>query len=345
MFRCAIIGVSGFRANGLAQAYSRVRRGKLVAVATRNLENLQAFGDKYGVPARYQDYHDLFIKERPDLVHVNLPPTLRLEVIQAAEAAGITALLVEKPIALDGADWLALHDLAPRLKVKVAINHQLHFHPRRQALQRLVADGAIGQVRLVDASCGMHVASQGTHVLQSIRGFLPKARPLQVLAACHGFEALTNPKRGHFSPDGCTAMLSLTGGITAHFTAGPTAPRISDNPLIHQHKRIAVYGDRGRVLWTMNGYECHLADGTREAGTHDYGVEDLAGQAALTEAMFDWLESPQVGHPLDLVESLAEVNTSLGIYLSAIERRPVNLPCAPAPDTLARLRVALGGSA
>ena len=50
------------------------------------------FGATYAVDARYTDYREMFIKESPDLVHVNTPPTVRLEIMQAAEEAGLLPL-------------------------------------------------------------------------------------------------------------------------------------------------------------------------------------------------------------------------------------------------------------
>ena len=84
MLKCAIIGVSGGRARGLAEAYQHVTHGKLAAISTRTKENLHAFGDAFDVDVRYVDYREMFEKEQPDLVHVNTPPSVRLEVFEAA---------------------------------------------------------------------------------------------------------------------------------------------------------------------------------------------------------------------------------------------------------------------
>ena len=162
MMKCAIIAVSGGRARGLADAYQHIKRGQLVAISTRQRDNLDAFGEKYGVQARYTDYREMFAIEKPDLVHVNTPPHVRLEIFEAAEAAGIPAVIVEKPLAIQGEDYRAIRAFAERKpQVKIAINHQLHFHPRRQQLQRMVQDGAIGEVRLVEASSGMNLGLSG----------------------------------------------------------------------------------------------------------------------------------------------------------------------------------------
>ena len=84
MLKCAIIGVSGGRARGLAEAYQHVTHGKLAAISTRTEENLHVFGDTFDVDIRYLDYREMFEKEQPDLVHVNTPPSVRLEVFEAA---------------------------------------------------------------------------------------------------------------------------------------------------------------------------------------------------------------------------------------------------------------------
>ena len=171
MYKCAIIGVSGGRARGLAEAYEHIERGELVAVSTRRQDKLDEFADAFHVPARYTDYREMFERERPDVVHVNTPPDVRLEIFEAAQEAGIPALIVEKPLAIQWEDFDAIRDFARSSTVKIAINHQLQFHPRRMALQKLVQDGAIGDVRFVDASSGMNMAYQGTHTLQAIGAF------------------------------------------------------------------------------------------------------------------------------------------------------------------------------
>ena len=119
-YKAAIIGVSGGRAHGHAEAYAHIDGGQLVAVSSRNAEKVAEFG----VPARYTDYREMMARERPDLVHVNTPPDVRLEVFEAAAEAGVPALLVEKPLAIDGEDFVAMRDWASRAtSVKIAVNH------------------------------------------------------------------------------------------------------------------------------------------------------------------------------------------------------------------------------
>jgi len=60
--------------------------------------------------------------------------------------------------------------------------------------------------------------------------------------------------------------------------------------------------------------------GRVERGSHDYPAEDVLGQAALTEAMYDWMKDDQAVHPLHLDVSLQDFAVMLNIYNSALHR-------------------------
>jgi predicted dehydrogenase len=339
-YKTAIIGVSGGRARGHAEAYAHIDGGRLVAVSSRDAEKVADFGDEFGVPARYTDYREMMAREKPDLVHVNTPPDVRLEVFEAAAEAGVPALLVEKPLAIDGEDFAAMRDWASRAPaVKIAVNHQLHFQPRRALLQERVMDGAIGEVRFIDASAGLNLAYQGTHALQAIGAFHPAGVPRSVFAQVSGADGLSDTPGQHFAPDRCLASIDFDDGVTARLQCGEQAPRVGREGL-HTHKRIAVYGTRGFVHWWMWGWEISV-DGVVESGRHEYPQQDILGQAAMTEAMFDWLGEDNAVHPLCLDNSLRDFNVVLGIYTSAIRREVIDLPCEPQSGLIPALRTYL----
>ncbi len=342
MYKCAIIGVSGGRARGHAEAYQHIKRGKLVAISTRQRDKLDAFGEAFGIAARYTDYREMFEQEKLDLVHINTPPTVRLEIFEAAALAGIPALIVEKPLACQGEDFVAIREFAKSSSVKIAINHQLHFHPRRVALQKLVADGSIGEMCFIEASARMNLAYQGTHSLQAIGAFIPEAKPVTVFGQVSGANGLQETRGQHYAPDQSLAKINYDTGVYALLQCGENAPRVQrDDDRIHTHKRIAVYGTHGYVKWTMWSWETYI-DGVYESGTHQYPAEDILGQAAMTEAMFDWLEDEHAVHPLNLDLALQDFNVILGMYMSALHHKVVALPVEPEPDLIAKLRQDLG---
>ncbi len=340
MYKSVIIGVGGGRAHGHADAYQYVKRGRVVAVCDLQQGPMDEFGDKFDVNARYTDYREMFEKEKPELVQVSTPPNIRLEVLEAAEAAGVPLAIVEKPLAIQGEDYVALRDFSARKpKIKVAINHQLQFHPRRQRLQKLVADGAIGDLRFVEASSGMNLAYQGTHSLQAIGAFNP-ANPITVFGQVAGADGLQPNIKEHYAPDQSLAAVEYDNGLQATLRCGENAPRVPRGTAIYQHKRIAVYGMKGYVHWTMWGWESFI-NGVYESGEHEYPDEDVLGQAAMCEAMFDWLEDDSKAHPLNLERALVDFNVILALYASSLKHEVLAIPYEPEADLVDKLRRAL----
>ena len=340
-YKCAIIGVSGGRANGHADAYSHIPRGQLACIATRNRANLDAFGQRWNVGARYTDYREMFQREKPDLVHVNTPPDVRLEVMQAADSAGVGALIIEKPLAIQAEDYLAIRKFADSATVKVAINHQLHFHPRRSHLQKLVSDGAIGNVRLIDASSRMNMAYQGTHVLQSVAAFHPQGDPASIFAQISGAIGLQEGRKQHYAPDATLATIRYRDGASTLLRCGLNGPYVlAGDQRVNVHKQVTVYGTDGYVHWSMWGWETAIR-GKHERGSHNYPDEDILGQAAMTEAAFDWLEDDSRSHPLNLDAALLDFYILLKAYMSGLNRREETLASDLQPGLIQALRLTL----
>ena len=347
-YRSVIIGASGARARHHALAYRYQARATLVAVAARTAAPRDKLAADYGVPARYADYREMLARERPDVVHVNTPPNARLEVLEQVAAAGVAAAIVEKPVAIDGPDCAALAAFVRSSCLKVAVNHQLHYHAPRRRLQRLVAGGALGRVRFIDSGSGMNGAYQGTHSLQAVFAFAGAARPTAVLAQAAGAEGLQPTPRAHYAPDDLLAAIDFSGGLHAVLRCGRGAPRQADAPPEARdhpwaHKRVAVYGERGHAIWSMWSWET-LCAGRLERGRHDYWEQDGPAQAALVGSVLDWIERPERPHPLALEQAAEQYAVLLAAYRSALRRRRLALPEAAQPPVIEPLRSALSAA-
>jgi predicted dehydrogenase len=337
MYKSAILGCGG-RARGHARAYEHVVGGKLAAICDMDTARLDAFGDHFGISARYNDVHEMLDVEKPDLLHVVTQPDLRVPLLTIAVDHQTPAVIVEKPIALQGEDYRQLRDLDARSDTKICLNHQLHFHRKSLELQQRVQDGAIGELRFLDASARLNLSGQGTHVLELVAAFNPGAQPTSVFGQVSGAGGLHG---GHCAPEECVATISYDNGVQAQLVCGTNARPISDEPANHQHKRIAAYGTAGMAQWTMSWWESTRSDGSVERGEHEYGAEDVLGQAGLTDAVFDWLTDGGKPHPTNLDASLTQFNIILGIYMSALQHRPIELPVEPDADLIEQLRGAL----
>lgn len=346
MLRSVIVGANPRRARGHAAAYTRVTKAGLVGTSARTPGAAEALADEFGIPRAFTDHVAMLEELRPDIVHLNTPPDVRLRILQDCEAAGVRGVVVEKPLAIDGEDYLELCRFARTTGMRVVVNHQLQFHPDRERLLDRVRAGALGRLRLVDASAGDIVAYQGTHTLQAATAFAGSA-VRSVFAQASGGDGLApNPAR-HYAPDRCLACLEFDSGLTGLFRCGAGAPRVDDPRAVKKfhHKRISVEGERGFVEWTMWGWRSRI-DGHEEGGSHDYYEQDLLAQAALTDALADWVTGERADHPLALDAGLADFAVVLAIYTSALDRVPVALrDFEPRPHLIEELRAATSDSA
>jgi len=330
MYKCACLGCGG-RARGHARAYDHVKGGSLVAVCDMNEERLHPFAEEFGIPNKYTSYEEMLEKEKPDVLHIVTPPSLRYSLMKVASDAGVPACAVEKPIALQGEDWRDLMGLQAETKTKFCVNTQLNFHPRNLDLKKTVAEGEIGDLKFIDASARSTPINQGPHVLQLVSSYIDNSRPVKVFGQVAGTDSLNSGER---SPDNATCTVTYENGVRASVCFGlEGAPMANDSDSRYMHKRIAVHGTKGFIHWCMDHWERFTPEGGYESGPHGYGEEDVLGQAGLTEAMFAWLDDEQNVHPTNLGQSLAEFNLLVGIYISSMTHEVIDLPCE-IPDNL-----------
>lgn len=338
MHRCAIVGC-GPRARDHAAAYAGITRGELVAICDIDEARLASFGDEFSVAARYADLDAMLQAEAPDVLHIGTAPAHRYELLAAAVSHGVGGVIVEKPIALQGEDY----DRIRRLDVggtRVCLNHQLQFHSRVQEMQAAVLGGAIGEVRLIEASATLGLSGQGTHIMQLASAFAGAVEPTSVFGQVSGAAWLED---SHPCPEASVAVVNLSDGTQIHLRCGSNGPVAREANPIHLNKRLVVYGSRGLAEWTMSSWEMHIGD-AKMSGAHEYYEADLPGQIGLTEAMFDWLEDATNVHPTNLEDSLTQFNVILGLYMSALERRGIDLPVEPNTDLLGKLRARLASA-
>ncbi|MFP3903259.1 MAG: Gfo/Idh/MocA family protein, partial [Armatimonadota bacterium] len=281
-YRCAFLGC-GPRAGSHARAYQHITRGQIVACCDLNEQRLQEFGDEWEIENRYVDFEKMIAEQKPDVVHMVTPPTIRVSLMSDLAGAGVPAVIVEKPICIGADDYKRLRRLNAQSDTRFTVNHQLRYHPMILDLLQQVRDGDIGQVRCIDASCVLPMSGQGVHVLDLMFAFNDYTQAQTIFGASSGYNDINGT---HPSPRSAAWMLTFNNGVRAMLQAGEGAPEFEPGPR-HMHKRIAVYGTHGFVHWRMNAWERSVAGGEVETGEKEYREEDTIGQANLTNAVFD----------------------------------------------------------
>lgn len=125
---------------------------RLVAVASRLAEKAEAVAGRFGVEP-VTGYDALLDRVDIDAVYVPLPPALHAEWVAKALAAG-KHVLAEKPLATslaEAADLVAAARAGNRLLME---NFAFLHHSQHAEVQRLLADGLVGEPRSLTAEFG-----------------------------------------------------------------------------------------------------------------------------------------------------------------------------------------------
>ncbi len=123
-------------------------RSQLVAVARRSEEKARNYALQREIPRYYGSYDQLVADPDTDAVYISLPNGLHTESTVKCADAG-KHVLCEKPLALTLAEMDQIEQSAHRSGVIVQEAAMMCAHPQMDYLQRLMAEGAVGQVRLL----------------------------------------------------------------------------------------------------------------------------------------------------------------------------------------------------
>ncbi|HEX4203559.1 MAG TPA: aldo/keto reductase [Ktedonobacteraceae bacterium] len=134
-------------ANGIAKSQT----GTLLAVGSRTKEAADAFGETWHAARRYGSYEEVLADPDVQAVYIATPHPLHAEwAIKAAEAG--KHILCEKPLALNHAEAMAVVEAAHRHDVFLMEAFMYRCHPQTQKLIELIRSGAIGQVKVIQAT-------------------------------------------------------------------------------------------------------------------------------------------------------------------------------------------------
>jgi xylose dehydrogenase (NAD/NADP) len=126
---------------------------EVVAVGSRDEARADAYAREHGIPRAHGSYEALLADSDVDAIYISLPNSMHVEwSIKALEAG--KHVLCEKPFDKDPAEVERAFDAAERADRLLMEAFMWRHNPQTKRLQELVAEGAVGTLRLVRASFG-----------------------------------------------------------------------------------------------------------------------------------------------------------------------------------------------
>jgi predicted dehydrogenase len=151
--RWGVVG-PGRIAEKVVEDFPVVDGARAVAVASRSLDRARAFAARHGIERAHGSYAEILADPEVDVLYVATPHPQHHAIALGALRAG-KALLIEKAFTATTAGAAEIVDLARETGVFVMEAMWTRFQPAVVALRDLVADGAIGEVRSVQADLGV----------------------------------------------------------------------------------------------------------------------------------------------------------------------------------------------
>ena len=310
MLRWGILS-TGVIAKNFAETARRMGGVELTAVASRSAQSAEAFGEAYGIPKRYASYEALAADPEVDIVYVATPHSRHYADMKLLIGAG-KHILCEKSFTTDAAQAVEVLRMARERGVFVMEAFWTKLIPVYREVERLIAEGAIGEVRSVTAQYGYTTGREARKFDAALAGgTLLDIGVYAIGFACmmlgYSFDdVLSQLILNDAGTDATDAILLRRGRAVAQLTCGigfnmPTHGAVYgtkghiDIPEFKNPERVTLFvdGEAPRVIehpFEVNGYEYEI----REA-------ERCASEGKLQSGLMTWEQTVSVMRIMDEV--------------------------------------------
>jgi dihydrodiol dehydrogenase / D-xylose 1-dehydrogenase (NADP) len=150
--RWGILG-TGAIAREFVQGLHSVSEAEVLAVGSRSRASAQEFADKRGIPRRHSSYEDLASDPDVDVIYIATPHPFHAENATLCLREG-KAVLCEKPFSVNAAEAERVVKLAREGGLFIMEGMWTRFFPLMEEVRRLVSEGDIGEVRMLNVDFG-----------------------------------------------------------------------------------------------------------------------------------------------------------------------------------------------
>jgi dihydrodiol dehydrogenase / D-xylose 1-dehydrogenase (NADP) len=151
-FRWGILG-TGAIARQFVEGLRSLPEAEVLAVGSRSETSAARFAGEREIPRRYASYNDLAADPDVDVVYVATPHPFHAGNAELCLNAG-KAVLCEKPFTVNAAEAERVVELAREKGLVLMEGMWTRFFPLMEKVRRLVSEGTIGEVRMLNVDFG-----------------------------------------------------------------------------------------------------------------------------------------------------------------------------------------------
>jgi len=151
MLRFGILSTATIGKEHVIPAIQSATNANVVGIASRKLSSAKRLAQQCGATFAFGSYDEMLASDDIDAVYIPLPTSHHVEWSIKAANAG-KHVLCEKPISLKASDIKKIIKARDKNNVIVSEAYMVTYHPQWMKVRNLLAKGAIGSLRHIDAS-------------------------------------------------------------------------------------------------------------------------------------------------------------------------------------------------
>ena len=311
----------------------------LVAVCDMDQGRIDAFAQEWGSSfpnvATYRDFDAMLGGARFDILIVCTPEDKHAAVIEQAAAAGVPAILCEKPIATSLEDADRIIEATEKAGCLLSVNYTRRWDPFYHRVKEMIEAGMLGEIGTIVATMSGEQAMMfrnGTHMVD-LMNYYAGSRPVQVFGLLEeGFEEYDGYRgdgrhKDSGSDPGASGFVVYDNGVRGFYN-GTKRTYGGNGPTFGQE--LDISGTKGRVrisdtLAEFRGYDSGSGTPVQRTfpavftarGTAESSIEDLA--RALRDGGHSRCTGPQARQALAVMLGIVESSRQGGRLLPAIQ--------------------------
>ena len=322
--RVGIIG-TGWMADKIVPDFRRVEAFDVVAVGGRDAARTRAFAEERGIPGALT-VDELLTSDDVDLVYIATTHDSHFELARRAIEHG-TAVLLEKAFTMDAREAEELIALARDRGVFLMEAMWMRFNPTIRRVAELLADGAIGEPRHLDASFGFIVPDPGHRLWDPARGggsaLDQGVYPITLADLLFGEHTTLAATGSRLGPDGLPTPVDGELAVLLGYADGRQATLATSlRALLPCDASIGGTAGRIRILpafWATEGFVIERPTGGFELGREEVSLPKVGnGYVPMLEATADALREGRLDHELSSHAATLRVMRTVDAVLARV---------------------------
>ncbi|MGI5818700.1 MAG: Gfo/Idh/MocA family protein [Armatimonadota bacterium] len=200
-----------------AQSYEALDGVEMVAACDLVEENVQAFAEKWGIDATFEDYNEMLKKIQPDIVSICTWPHLHEQMTVDCARAGVGLIYCEKPIADTIGGARRMIEVCDEEGAMLCFNHQRRYGAPFGIAKQMLDEGAIGELQRMEWG-GANIYDYGSHNFDMAQFFNGETPAKSVIAQVdYHTESFWF---GAHNENACLALIEYENGVRGFVATG-----------------------------------------------------------------------------------------------------------------------------